>query len=186
LFSVWRVYFSRLYNTRSIYTFYTMQTDLDWYLINKQIFSSNYLIHITNDFLLLGRRGRDLIVVGFTTTYAISAYHHWQTWIDIWSISKFFQAIITSIILMISFYFKISVKIISILWKESLNISTNINKRDNHFPSYITGYKILRPAIVLSMWPTNSTLLGSSQLTLSIHWPCYCTVHVTNKFYSPR
>jgi len=24
-----------------------------------------------------GRRGRDHLVVGFTTTYAISAYHHW-------------------------------------------------------------------------------------------------------------
>jgi hypothetical protein len=24
-----------------------------------------------------GRRGRDRIVVGFTTTYAIGAYHHW-------------------------------------------------------------------------------------------------------------
>jgi len=24
-----------------------------------------------------GHRGRDHIVVGFTTTYAISAYHHW-------------------------------------------------------------------------------------------------------------
>jgi len=24
-----------------------------------------------------GRRGRDGMVVGFTTTYAISAYHHW-------------------------------------------------------------------------------------------------------------
>jgi hypothetical protein len=24
-----------------------------------------------------GRRGRDRMVVGFTTTYAISAYHHW-------------------------------------------------------------------------------------------------------------
>jgi len=23
------------------------------------------------------RRGRDRMVVGFTTTYAISAYHHW-------------------------------------------------------------------------------------------------------------
>jgi len=32
LFSVCRVYFSRLYNTRSICTFYTMQTDLDWCL----------------------------------------------------------------------------------------------------------------------------------------------------------
>jgi hypothetical protein len=26
---------------------------------------------------LTGRRGRDRMVVGFTTTYAISAYHHW-------------------------------------------------------------------------------------------------------------
>ena len=24
-----------------------------------------------------GSRGRDRMVVGFTTTYAISAYHHW-------------------------------------------------------------------------------------------------------------
>ena len=29
---------------------------------------------ITN---IKGRRGRDRMVVGFTTTYAISAYHHW-------------------------------------------------------------------------------------------------------------
>jgi len=27
--------------------------------------------------LLRGRRGRDGMVVGFTTTYAIGAYHHW-------------------------------------------------------------------------------------------------------------
>jgi len=25
----------------------------------------------------MGRRGHDRMVVGFTTTYAISAYHHW-------------------------------------------------------------------------------------------------------------
>jgi len=25
-----------------------------------------------------GRHGRDRIVVGFTTTYAISGYHHWR------------------------------------------------------------------------------------------------------------
>jgi hypothetical protein len=25
---------------------------------------------------VMGRRGRDRMVVGFTTTYAISAYHH--------------------------------------------------------------------------------------------------------------
>jgi len=27
------------------------------------------------------RRGRDRMVVGFTTTYAISAYHHWCLWV---------------------------------------------------------------------------------------------------------
>jgi len=27
--------------------------------------------------LCRGPRGRDRMVVGFTTTYAISAYHHW-------------------------------------------------------------------------------------------------------------
>jgi hypothetical protein len=26
--------------------------------------------------------------------------------------------------------------------------------------------------------PTDSTFLASSQLTTSIHWPCYCTIHV--------
>jgi hypothetical protein len=29
-----------------------------------------------------GRRGRDRIVVGFTTTYVISAYHHWCSNLD--------------------------------------------------------------------------------------------------------
>jgi len=29
-----------------------------------------------NLYLFKGRRGRDRMVVGFTTTYAISAYHH--------------------------------------------------------------------------------------------------------------
>jgi len=28
-------------------------------------------------FKYIRRRGRDGMVVGFTTTYAISAYHHW-------------------------------------------------------------------------------------------------------------
>jgi hypothetical protein len=30
-----------------------------------------------------GCRGRDRMVVGFTTTYAISAYHHWCIWYTI-------------------------------------------------------------------------------------------------------
>jgi len=28
--------------------------------------------------MLRGRRGRDHMVIGFTTTYVISAYHHWS------------------------------------------------------------------------------------------------------------
>ena len=30
-----------------------------------------------NDWLFRGHRGHDRVVVGYTTTYAISAYHHW-------------------------------------------------------------------------------------------------------------
>ena len=36
-----------------------------------------YLIQYEPTYLQRGRRGRDHMVVGFTTTYAISAYHHW-------------------------------------------------------------------------------------------------------------
>ena len=39
--------------------------------LKKYIYSSPLLIR-----QLVGRRGRDHMVVGFTTTYAISAYHH--------------------------------------------------------------------------------------------------------------
>ena len=34
------------------------------------------IITLTND-MTRGRRGRDRMVVGFITTYAVSAYHHW-------------------------------------------------------------------------------------------------------------
>jgi len=37
-------------------------------------------MHLDNEFTILltkYRSGRDNVVVGFTTTYAISAYHHW-------------------------------------------------------------------------------------------------------------
>jgi hypothetical protein len=36
----------------------------------------NGLMYIANTFYLRGRRGRDSMVIGFTTTYAISAYHY--------------------------------------------------------------------------------------------------------------
>ena len=41
--------------------------------------SMGYNIERVNDMLykcMRGRRGRDRMVVGFTTTYAIRAYHH--------------------------------------------------------------------------------------------------------------
>ena len=34
-------------------------------------------LHTLSLYVIKGRRGRDRMVVGFTTTYAISAYHHW-------------------------------------------------------------------------------------------------------------
>ena len=41
------------------------------YIISNEIFQVYaYLIHCSND-----RRGRDRMVVGFTTTYAIITYH---------------------------------------------------------------------------------------------------------------
>jgi hypothetical protein len=33
-------------------------------------------VHVIS-YILRGRRGRDRMVVGFTASYAISAYHHW-------------------------------------------------------------------------------------------------------------
>ena len=45
------------------------------YVLKKKIFSQKQHIYsITQD--LRGRRGHDRMVVGFTTTYAISTYHH--------------------------------------------------------------------------------------------------------------
>jgi hypothetical protein len=38
---------------------------------------NNVLIVKCNIHTLRGRRGRDRIVVGFTATYGIIAYHHW-------------------------------------------------------------------------------------------------------------
>jgi len=36
-------------------------------------------------FLTKGSHGRDRMAVGFTTTYAISAYHHWCCEFESWS-----------------------------------------------------------------------------------------------------
>ena len=41
--------------------------------------SMHHILHTISNYTFLrrDRRGRDRMVVGFTTTYAISAYHHW-------------------------------------------------------------------------------------------------------------
>jgi len=44
------------------------------YKVDIIITSSKYTTYSQHDG---GRRGRDRMVVGFTTTYALSAYHHW-------------------------------------------------------------------------------------------------------------
>jgi hypothetical protein len=42
-----------------------------------------FVVDLTaNVYINMGRRGRDRIVVGFTTTYAISVYRHWRCEFD--------------------------------------------------------------------------------------------------------
>ena len=45
----------------------------------KQIINPSFV------YCMLGRHGRGRMVVGFTTTYAISAYHHWCCEFESWS-----------------------------------------------------------------------------------------------------
>jgi hypothetical protein len=58
---------------------FTMNIYYIWYFCGEKIVRTTYIfidqIYITMN--LRGRRGRDPMVVEFTTTYAISAYHHW-------------------------------------------------------------------------------------------------------------
>ena len=53
------------------YTYVHLSTLLQPYKTASITFNTYYYI-----FHLLGRRGHDRMVVGFTTTYAISTYHH--------------------------------------------------------------------------------------------------------------
>jgi len=45
--------------------------------------NQTYVLHI--DRMKRGRHGRVRMVAGFTTTYAISAYHHWCCEFESWS-----------------------------------------------------------------------------------------------------
>ena len=49
---------------------------LDSVYINSADINSTHLTYCQYLVSVGGRRGRDRMVVGFTTTYAISAYHH--------------------------------------------------------------------------------------------------------------
>ena len=53
--------------------------DFHWHLLEVE-----FLKALNSDYKYnRGRRGRDRMVVGFTTTYAISAYHHLCLWVRI-------------------------------------------------------------------------------------------------------
>jgi hypothetical protein len=88
---------------------------------------------------LRGRRGHDHMVVGFTTTYAISAYHHWccefesrsgqsvQHYVikfvrDLWQVSGFLR------VLWFPPPIKLTATITEILLKVALNTIKQINK----------------------------------------------------------
>jgi hypothetical protein len=47
-----------------------------WIIYGREPHSLSLVISHCNSLLYRGRRGRDRMVVGFKTTYAISAYHH--------------------------------------------------------------------------------------------------------------
>jgi hypothetical protein len=63
--------------------FMLLRVRVEWLQSNLWTLLKNIFYIKTFQFLLIAyifhtwRRGRDRMVVGFTTTYAISAYHHW-------------------------------------------------------------------------------------------------------------
>ena len=66
-------------------------SDIQCILSDMFMFLYLNLLTTTNvpKWYIWGRRGRDRMVVGFTTTYAIGAHHHWCCGFDImwWSLS---------------------------------------------------------------------------------------------------
>jgi hypothetical protein len=61
------------------YTMVAERTELRNILISDNIFYKTECTSVLDCFHIYywGRRGRNRMVIGFTTTYAISAYHHW-------------------------------------------------------------------------------------------------------------
>jgi hypothetical protein len=64
-------YFIVLFMRQGSYTFKVFVQPLIWKVYNFKINGYSQLLEASED-----RRGRDRMVVGFTTTCAISAYHH--------------------------------------------------------------------------------------------------------------
>jgi len=48
-------------------------------------FKISYIVQLSTYTCARGRRGRNRVIVGFTTTYAINAYHHWCCDFKSWS-----------------------------------------------------------------------------------------------------
>ena len=66
-----------LHKTDLVYIFHVSPTKLP--VLYICLFIKKYFLNILNvcrTFICRGRRGRDRMVVGFITIYAISAYHH--------------------------------------------------------------------------------------------------------------
>ena len=64
------------------YPFWPLQT---FFSVHRPIPVTHF--HIQNQYYKLtkGRRSHDRMIYGFTTTYAISAYHHWCCGFESWS-----------------------------------------------------------------------------------------------------
>ena len=73
------------YNVNNVHNPYTIAEI--WVFLISRLKYLQFIKNIINFFVLSVplwcRRGHDRMVVGFTTTYAISAYHHLMLWIRI-------------------------------------------------------------------------------------------------------
>ena len=67
----------RMFITKNISRSSEVSNGLFWVKLFLYYICIHFHIHFCISFYNWGRRGRDRMVVGFTTTYAISAYHHW-------------------------------------------------------------------------------------------------------------
>ena len=139
-----------------------------------------------------GRRGRDRMVLGFTTTYVISAYHHWccelesgsgrgvQHYVikfvsDLWQVGGFFPGTLVSSTNGTDRY-----DIAEILLKVALNIIKQTNKQTLIKRSNIIFFSSshLLPSMFFYIICINYVLWCPVQHDLYI-WGCPCSLTVT-------